>query len=101
MEQKGEEQRPLLKNEKPSDESVISVAPSGFGYNYGNRPYRDIAYSVAFVIFVTASLGVGIFAAFNQNSDYKLLGSVRYDRFEGCTLPEVSHHAANSKGGGG
>ncbi|CAM6082743.1 unnamed protein product [Calypogeia fissa] len=96
VEVKGEEQQPLVKNGTANNDSVISVAPSDFGYNYGNRPYRDIAFSIAFAIFVTASLGVGIFAAFNRNSDYQLLGSASYSRDEGCTLPQGFHDGASS-----
>lgn len=84
-----EQQQPLLKKGRDTtDDILIEVPPSSFGFNYGSRPYRDKGFAIAFLIFVALSLSFGIFAAFNGNSDIYGVDSASYNRAQGCVASD-------------
>jgi hypothetical protein len=71
---------------------------AGFGYNYGLRPYQDIAFSVIFVLLLLASIGFGIYGVVNSNPDYEWIESAHYEPDKGaCSVPE---HVQEQFGGG-
>jgi hypothetical protein len=73
-------------------------ASAGFGYNYGLRPYQDIAFSVIFVLMLLASIGFGIYGVVNSNPDYEWIESAHYEPDKGaCSVPE---HVQEQFGGG-
>ncbi|XP_062023024.1 uncharacterized protein LOC133739296 [Rosa rugosa] len=48
-------------------------------YNHDPRPFKDLPFSIIFVLLVLATFGVGIFAVFHRNTDYSSLSSYEYD----------------------
>ncbi|CAK9869638.1 unnamed protein product [Sphagnum jensenii] len=79
----------------PDDDDAASA---GFGYNYGLRPYQDIAFSVIFVLLLLASIGFGIYGVVNSNPDYEWIESAHYEPDKGaCSVPE---HVQEQFGGG-
>ncbi|BBM96897.1 hypothetical protein MPTK1_1g01410 [Marchantia polymorpha subsp. ruderalis] len=97
-----EQQRPLLEKSgyqgDTSSDTIVNVGnykgSRVFGYNYNNRPCRDIPFTVVFLIFVVASLAVGIVAAVYSNPDYQWIENTKYRR--GCALPNVTDTASFS-----
>lgn len=86
---------PLLKN-YPSLEEGESNEAQGTGstpppeqynptheYVFRPRPFRDIAFTVVFVILVLASAAFGIFSIVNHNSDFGLVDSALYNSSSG------------------
>ncbi|KAG6541686.1 hypothetical protein Mapa_016951 [Marchantia paleacea] len=97
-----EQQSPLLEKSgyegDTSSDTVVNVGNNVgsrvFGYNYRNRPCRDTPFTVVFLIFLVASLAVGIVAAVYSNPDYQWVESTKYHR--GCALPNVTDTASLS-----
>ncbi|KAF5752018.1 CTL-like protein [Tripterygium wilfordii] len=48
-------------------------------YNYGPRPFKDLAFLILFVLFVLVTFGFGIFCVFHRNTNYANLSSYSYD----------------------
>lgn len=81
---------PFLSKPTPtaSEEEDIAAASPGHGYNYGTRPWRDIAFLVVFVVVAVASIGLGIFASVNSNPDFFIADTAKYERQNGtCVIP--------------
>ncbi|MCO5604429.1 hypothetical protein L7F22_058595 [Adiantum nelumboides] len=83
---------PLLSKSEVSDEGEAGKTDDqppplpyypGFGFVSEPRPYRDIAATVIFVIFVLASVAWGIFCVVNHNGDYGLVDSALYNSTSG------------------
>lgn len=77
-------------------DSVISVPSSQdgstvFGYNMGLRPFQDIIFSIIFLLLVIVTFGFGIYGVTHSNPDYQWIQSARYQRGEGCSIPEHMH----------
>ncbi|KAI5077578.1 hypothetical protein GOP47_0007402 [Adiantum capillus-veneris] len=87
-----EKLEPLLSKSEVSDEGEAVKADDqppplpyypGFGFVSEPRPYRDIAATVIFVIFVLASVAWGIFCVVNHNEDCGLVDSAMYNSSSG------------------
>eukprot|EP00250_Pteridium_aquilinum_P028113 c36609_g1_i1 orf=299-2083(-) len=70
------------KADDPPPQPPLPYHP-GFGYVHGPRPYRDVAFTVIFVILVLASVAWGIFCIVNHNEDYGLVDSALYNSTSG------------------
>ncbi|KAI4297751.1 hypothetical protein L6164_037622 [Bauhinia variegata] len=80
--------QPLLS--KPSFPSPIQEPPQNdshesdpnqflqISYNYGPRPFKDIAFLILFLLFVLCTFGFGIFAIFHRNTSYFSVSSYSY-----------------------
>ncbi|XP_002988927.2 CTL-like protein DDB_G0288717 [Selaginella moellendorffii] len=97
-------EEPLLKDseakgthEDHEDETgKAPIEEQGFrGYNYGARPYRDIAFAIVFILAALATLGFGIFAIVHHNSDFQWSEPAHYLRNQSrCT---VAHSNPSAK----
>ena len=83
---------PLLKKSDGLDEEQVDKVRGsppnllyypGFGYVHGPRPYRDVVFTVIFIMFTLASIAWGIFAIINHNTDYGLVDSALYNSSSG------------------
>ncbi|CAN6824766.1 unnamed protein product [Brassica oleracea var. botrytis] len=48
-------------------------------YNFGPRPFKDVAFLLLFDLFVFSTFGFGVFSVFHRNTDYGDSSSFSYD----------------------
>ncbi|KDP29631.1 hypothetical protein JCGZ_18793 [Jatropha curcas] len=71
---------PLIEEStSPSPDESDPTQYLQISYNYGPRPFKDIAFLILFVLFVLCTFGFGIFSIFHRNPNYSTLSSYTYD----------------------